>query len=92
MQKVRCHSKNELQLIVSIKFQDLFQFYKINSISPFPHGTYSLSIIKNFRLEGGPPIFKEHMTCIPLLLFFNILLDYILTYTGLLPSLALLKS
>ena len=71
MQKVRCNFfKNKLQLIVSTKFQYLFQiFYR--SISPFPHGTYSLSIIKIFSLdfEGGPPFFKQYTTDIVLLIY-----------------------
>jgi len=46
MQKERCHFNNKLQLIVNIKFQVLLNF--TNSFSPFPYGTYSLSIIKIF--------------------------------------------
>ena len=46
MQKERCHFKNKLQLIINIKFQVLFKFE--NSFSPFPYGTYSLSIVKIF--------------------------------------------
>ena len=40
MQKERCYFKNKLQRIINIKFQVLFW-----SVSPFPYGTFSLSII-----------------------------------------------
>lgn len=37
--------------------------------SPFPHGTSSLSVSKEYlALEDGPPIFKQDFTC-PVLLF-----------------------
>ncbi len=37
--------------------------------SPFPHGTCSLSVSKEYlALEDGPPIFKQDFTC-PVLLF-----------------------
>ena len=36
--------------------------------SPFPHGTGSLSILKQYlALEGGPPIFSQGFTCPDLL-------------------------
>ena len=38
--------------------------------SPFPHGTCSLSVIREYlALEGGPPIFKQRFTCAALLNF-----------------------
>jgi len=38
-------------------------------VSPFPHGTRILSIIREYLgLEGGPPIFKQFFTKIILLL------------------------
>ncbi len=38
------------------------------SISPFPHGTSSLSVVHEYLdLGGGPPIFKQDYTC-PVLL------------------------
>jgi len=43
MQKERCHFLNKLQRIINIKFQVLFR-----SFSPFPYGTFSLSIINIF--------------------------------------------
>src|SRR3546814_13802416 len=36
--------------------------------SPFPHGTRSLSVTKEYLgLEGGPPIFRQDFTCPALL-------------------------
>ena len=36
--------------------------------SPFPHGTGSLSVAKEYLgLEGGPPIFEQDFTCPALL-------------------------
>ena len=60
----------KLPLSVSIWFQVLFRSaaYRIGdamqllSISPFPHGTFSLSDTKSgFYFEEGPPFFKQ--TC-----------------------------
>ena len=40
--------------------------------SPFPHGTGSLSVSKEYlAFEGGPPIFKQDFTCPALLNSFN---------------------
>ena len=37
-------------------------------LSPFPHGTGSLSVDKEYLgLEGGPPIFRQDFTCPALL-------------------------
>ena len=36
--------------------------------SPFPHGTGSLSVVKEYLgLEGGPPTFRQDFTCPALL-------------------------
>ena len=36
--------------------------------SPFPHGTGSLSVAKEYLgLEGGPPMFRQDFTCPALL-------------------------
>jgi len=36
--------------------------------SPFPHGTSSLSVVREYLgLEGGPPIFRQNFTCSALL-------------------------
>ena len=38
--------------------------------SPFPHGTGSLSVSKEYlALEDGPPIFSQRFTCADLLVF-----------------------
>ena len=53
--------------------------------SPFPHGTCSLSVTKEYLgLEGGPPIFKQDFSC-PALLKDNLFhFDYrSITYFGL---------
>jgi len=64
MQKVRRHFK-KLRQIVSIKFQSLFTFAK--SFSLFPHGTFHYQSLRFLGFEGGPPIFKQNMTCFILL-------------------------
>jgi hypothetical protein len=52
--------------------------------SPFPHGTCSLSVTKEYLgLEGGPPMFRQDFTC-PALLESSI----INTHTGLSPTMA----
>ncbi len=51
--------------------------------SPFPHGTGSLSVNKEYlALEGGPPIFEQDFTC-PALLDTS----YLASHTGLSPIL-----
>ena len=40
--------------------------------SPFPHGTGSLSVSKEYlALEDGPPMFSQSFTCSDLLVFTN---------------------
>ena len=52
--------------------------------SPFPHGTGSLSVSKEYlAFEGGPPIFRQNFTCSALL---NT--SYHASYTGLSPTMA----
>jgi hypothetical protein len=52
--------------------------------SPFPHGTSSLSVSREYlALEDGPPIFNQDFSC-PDLLFVTHL--YALSSTGLSPS------
>ena len=75
MQKVRCHFVKKLQLIVSTKFQVLFN--PIRFFSPFPYGTCALSVIKTYLgFEGEPPIFRQNFTCSVLL---KIKVDYFST-------------
>lgn len=45
--------------------------------SPFPHGTGSLSVGKEYLgLEGGPPMFRQDFTCPALLKVSSIALTY----------------
>ncbi len=68
MQEVRGHSLKELPLLVSIRFQVLFHSPHRGAISPFPHGTCSLSVMYEYLgLEGGPPMFRQDFTCPALL-------------------------
>ena len=54
--------------------------------SPFPHGTGSLSVIREYlALEGGPPSFPQGSTC-PVVLRFRLRVDFF-SDTGLSPSL-----
>ena len=56
--------------------------------SPFPHGTGSLSVSKEYlAFEGGPPIFRQNFTCSALL---NTSLKA--SYTGLSPAMAALPN
>src|SRR5690554_7565037 len=56
--------------------------------SPFPHGTGSLSVSKEYlAFEGGPPIFRQDFTCPALLNTSNHA-----SYTGLSPSVAVLPN
>ncbi len=56
-----------LLLFVSMRFQDLFHFPP-GVLSPFPHGTSSLSVDDEYlALEDGPPIFRQDYTCPALL-------------------------
>lgn len=51
--------------------------------SPFPHGTCSLSVFKEYlALEDGPPMFRQDFTCPALLFFIHIQISL----TGLSPS------
>ena len=52
--------------------------------SPFPHGTSSLSVGREYlALEGGPPMFRQDFTCPVLLESLNKLSLYrAITYYG----------
>lgn len=55
--------------------------------SPFPHGTSSLSVSKEYlALEDGPPIFKQDFSC-PVLLLERLHTDG-LSHTGISPSMS----
>ncbi len=57
----------ELRLLVGIRFQVYFTPLS-GCFSPFPHGTCSLSVTREYLgLEGGPPMFRQDFTCPALL-------------------------
>ena len=56
--------------------------------SPFPHGTGSLSVGNEYLgLEGGPPMFRQNITCSALLDF----IKYAISCTGLSPTTVVLS-
>src|SRR5712664_3191027 len=56
-----------LRLLVGIRFQVSFTPLS-GCFSPFPHGTCTLSVTREYLgLEGGPPIFRQDFTCPALL-------------------------
>ncbi len=56
-----------LRLLVGIRFQVYFTPLS-GCFSPFPHGTCSLSVTREYLgLEGGPPMFRQDFTCPALL-------------------------
>ncbi len=56
-----------LRLLVGIRFQVFFTPLS-GCFSPFPHGTCSLSVTREYLgLEGGPPMFRQDFTCPALL-------------------------
>ena len=56
-----------LRLLVGIRFQVSFTPLS-GCFSPFPHGTCSLSVTREYLgLEGGPPMFRQGFTCPALL-------------------------
>ena len=62
------------------------------SFSPFPHGTYSLSVaISYLALEGGPPGFQQDFSC-PTVLRYLRYRALIISRTGLSPSVVALPS
>jgi hypothetical protein len=72
-----------LRLLVGIRFQVSFTPLS-GCFSPFPHGTCSLSVTREYLgLEGGPPMFRQDFTCPALLKD-----QMAFTYTGLSPAMA----
>src|SRR4029077_13001304 len=72
-----------LRLLVGIRFQVSFTPLS-GCFSPFPHGTCSLSVTREYLgLEGGPPTFRQGFTCPALLKD-----PQISTHTGLSPAMA----
>ncbi len=75
-----------LRLLVGIRFQVSFTPLS-GCFSPFPHGTCSLSVIREYLgLEGGPPMFRQDFTCPALLEDSSTF-----TRTGLSPAMAALS-
>ena len=57
--------------------------------SPFPHGTSSLSVGREYlAFEDGPPMFRQDFTCLVLLFVAH---RFVLSSTGLSPSMARLS-
>src|SRR5450756_1261488 len=57
-----------LPRLVGTRFQVLFHDPSPGYFSPFPHGTCSLSVTREYLgLEGGPPMFRQDFTCPALL-------------------------
>ncbi len=72
-----------LRLLVGIRFQVSFTPLS-GCFSPFPRGTCSLSVTREYLgLEGGPPMFRQDFTC-PALLKDQL----VFTHTGLSPAMA----
>ena len=72
-----------LRLLVGIRFQVFFTPLS-GCFSPFPHGTCSLSVTREYLgLEGGPPMFRQDFTCPALLKD-----QTVFTRTGLSPAMA----
>ena len=64
MQKARRHpDKSGLRPLVSVWFQSLFTLH-LESFSPFPHGTCSLSVTREYlALRDGPRRFPPDFSC-----------------------------
>jgi len=83
MQKVRCNFL-KLQQIDGIKFQVLITFnYELKVVNSQILFHLSLTVLVHYRLlklyldfEGGPPIFKQHITCVVLLFYKRYFLTY----------------
>ena len=79
-----------LELFVSIWFQDLYFTPLPGFFSPFPHGTCSLSVIREYlALRDGPRRFRQDFTC-PAVLRIHYR-DYLISPTGLSPCIAILS-
>ena len=81
---------NGLELLVSTRFQNLYFTPLPGFFSPFPHGTCSLSVIREYlALRDGPRRFRQDFTC-PAVLRIH-LRDYSISLTGLSPCLVILS-
>ena len=82
---------NGLELFVSIWFQILYFTPLPGFFSPFPHGTCSLSVIREYlALRDGPRRFRQDYTCPAVLRIPH--RDYNISLTGLSPSTIKLSS
>ena len=76
---------NGLELFVSIWFQILYFTPLPGFFSPFPHGTCSLSVIREYlALRDGPRGFRQNFSCIDVLRIHS--RDLSISLTGLSPS------
>ena len=81
---------NGLELFVSTRFQNIYFTPLPGFFSPFPHGTCSLSVIREYlALRDGPRGFRQNFTC-SVLLRIHYKVHNIL-HTGLSPSMDILS-
>src|SRR4051794_11604580 len=87
MQKVRRHTRRCSDHLLARGFK--FYFTPLQGcFSPFPHGTSSLSVTREYlALEGGPPRFRPRFTATVLLRYFD-RQSSAFSPTGRLPSMA----
>ena len=68
IQKVRRHGINSAPTACKHSVSVSISLPSSGFFSPFPHGTCSLSVAREYLgLEGGPPMFKQDFTCPALL-------------------------
>ena len=81
---------NGLELFVSIWFQIIYFTPLPGFFSPFPHGTCSLSVIREYlALRDGPRRFRQDFSC-PAVLRIH-LRDYLISFTRLSLCIAILS-
>ena len=81
---------NGLELFVSTWFQIIYFTPLPGFFSPFPHGTCSLSVIREYlALRDGPRRFRQDFTCPAVLRIHQ--RDYKISHTGLSPSMTILS-
>src|SRR5699024_3565655 len=84
LQKARHHSLTRSDYLYAYGFRDYFTPLP-GCFSPFPHGTGSLSVTREYLALGdGPPGFRRNFTCSAVLrIHFG---ENVLSITGLVPS------
>ena len=81
---------NGLELFVSTRFQYIYFTPLPGFFSPFPHGTCSLSVIREYlALRDGPRRFRQDFTCPAVLRIHH--RDFMISYTRLSLSMAILS-